>query len=59
LSPQAWYRSYARVEDQSLGGVVMWGLGGALDMLAVLVLVFRYLMSQESGAPWLSQGAPR
>jgi putative membrane protein len=59
LSPQAWYRSYASVEDQSLGGVVMWGLGGALDMLAVLVLVFRYLMSQESGAPWLSQGAPR
>ncbi len=48
LSPQAWYRSYASLEDQSLGGVVMWGLGGALDMLAVLILVFRYLMSQES-----------
>ncbi len=47
LSPQAWYRSYTSVEDQSLGGVVMWGLGGALDMLAVLILMFRYLLSQE------------
>jgi putative membrane protein len=47
LSPQAWYRSYASLADQSLGGVVMWGLGGALDMLAVLILMFRYLRSQE------------
>ncbi len=47
LSPQAWYRSYASTEDQSLGGMVMWGAGGALDMLAVLILVFRYLASQE------------
>ncbi|MGH8070762.1 MAG: hypothetical protein ACRERE_37110, partial [Candidatus Entotheonellia bacterium] len=47
LSPQAWYRSYASTEDQSLGGMVMWGAGGALDMLAVLILVFRYLLSQE------------
>jgi putative membrane protein len=51
LSPRAWYRSYASAEDQSLGGVVMWGLGGALDMLAVLVLMFLYLAGQEKGAP--------
>jgi len=51
LSPQAWYRSYASTEDQSLGGVVMWGVGGAVDMLAVLILMFRYLGSQEQTAP--------
>src|SRR5262245_26577963 len=63
LSPQAWYRSYASVEDQSLGGVVMWGLGGALDMLAVLILVFRYLVSQEGAGEEIGaykrMGGPR
>jgi putative membrane protein len=47
LSPGSWYRSYANVEDQSLGGLVMWGVGGAVDMLAVLILVGRYLASQD------------
>jgi putative membrane protein len=47
LSPESWYRSYASVEDQSLGGLVMWGVGGAVDMLAVLILVGRYLASQD------------
>jgi cytochrome c oxidase assembly factor CtaG len=51
LSPRAWYRSYASLEDQSLGGLVMWGVGGAVDMLAVLVLVFRYLGAMELGGP--------
>jgi cytochrome c oxidase assembly factor CtaG len=48
LSPRTWYRSYASPEDQALGGVVMWGAGGALDMLAVLILMFCYLSSEES-----------
>jgi putative membrane protein len=50
LSPGSWYRSYANVEDQSLGGLVMWGVGGAVDMLAVLILVGRYLASQDRAA---------
>jgi putative membrane protein len=58
LSPEAWYRSYASTEDQSLGGVVMWGLGGALDMLAVLILMFRYLASQDQTATPRSESAP-
>jgi putative membrane protein len=51
LSPESWYRSYASVEDQSLGGLVMWGVGGAVDMLAVLILVGRYLASQDRTVP--------
>jgi putative membrane protein len=47
LSPGSWYRSYASVEDQSLGGLLMWGVGGAVDMLAVLILIGRYLASQD------------
>jgi putative membrane protein len=61
LSPQAWYRSYASLEDQSLGGVVMWGLGGAVDMLAVLIVVFRYLAAQDvrdMGGPEMAPHTP-
>jgi len=52
LAPAVLYRSYAGVsrpdglgalEDQMWGGVVMWGLGGLIDMIAVLVLVYRSL----------------
>lgn len=51
LSPEAWYRSYASTADQSLGGLVMWGVGGAIDMLAVLILMARFLVSQDRAAP--------
>jgi putative membrane protein len=47
MSRETWYRAYPSAEDQSLGGLVMWGVGGAVDMLAVLVLVGRYLGSQD------------
>jgi putative membrane protein len=36
------YPSYA-LDDQAWGGIVMWGLGGLIDTLAVLVLVHRTL----------------
>ena len=51
LSPEAWYRAYASADDQSLGGVVMWGVGGAVDMLAVLILMARYLGAQDRTVP--------
>ena len=47
MSPESWYRAYPSAEDQSLGGLVMWGIGGAVDMLAVLILVVCYLGSQD------------
>ena len=51
MSPETWYRAYPSPEDQSLGGLVMWGIGGAVDMLAVLILVACYLGSQDRAAP--------
>ena len=42
LAPTVLYRAYAgpdALDDQAWGGVVMWGVGGAVDMLAVLVVV--------------------
>lgn len=59
LSPETWYASYRETsggwgltprEDQALGGVLMWGLGGAVDMLAVLVVLQRYLGSEDRRA---------
>lgn len=38
-------------EDQATGGLLMWGLGGAIDMLAVLVLIQRYLAAQDRRPP--------
>jgi cytochrome c oxidase assembly factor CtaG len=51
MSPDTWYRAYPNAEDQSLGGLIMWGLGGAVDMLAVLILVGCYLGSQDRAEP--------
>ncbi len=43
--------SLAPLEDQVWGGIVMWAGGGAADMLAVLVLVWRFLAASEHGTP--------
>jgi len=51
MSPESWYRAYPSAEDQSLGGLVMWGIGGAVDMLAVLILVGCYLGSEDRDVP--------
>jgi putative membrane protein len=45
-SPQPLYE-YGVVDDQALGGVLMWAVGGAVDMAAVLVLVYRFLAAGE------------
>ena len=45
-SPQPLY-AYGVVDDQALGGVLMWAVGGAIDMAAVLVLVYRFLAAGE------------
>ena len=47
VAPVVLYRTYATanglgaLDDQAWGGVVMWGLGGLIDMIAVLVLLYR------------------
>jgi cytochrome c oxidase assembly factor CtaG len=45
-----WYRAYPSAADQSLGGLIMWGLGGAVDMLAVLILLARFFSAQDRHA---------
>jgi putative membrane protein len=59
LAPTVLYRSYTgawrpnglgALEDQMWGGVVMWGLGGLIDMIAVLVLVYRSLAAAPGPA---------
>jgi cytochrome c oxidase assembly factor CtaG len=56
LSPTVWYRTYAAaapsagliaLDDQALGGVVMWAVGGLVDMLAVGLLLWSYLAASE------------
>jgi len=68
VAPWVLYSSYAlapRVlalgarEDQAWGGIIMWGAGGAIDMLVVLVLVFRLLGHQEQPAPIVIGIRPR
>jgi putative membrane protein len=39
--------AYGALDDQTLGGVLMWAVGGAVDMAAVLVCVYRFLAAGE------------
>lgn len=52
LAPVVLYRSYATMaghgslgalDDQAWGGVVMWGVGGLIEMIAILLLLHRCL----------------
>jgi cytochrome c oxidase assembly factor CtaG len=56
-SPVVLYPSYAAdrepgtlspLDDQALGGVVMWAVGGAVDMLAVILLLYRFFASDAA-----------
>lgn len=54
VSPRPLYAAYAvtpqALDDQARGGLVMWGLGGAIDMLAVLLALWSFLARDERGA---------
>lgn len=57
FSPSAWYRGYHHTEtfgltvlqDQQLGGLIMWVPGGVAYLAAGLVLVFRHYLSAAAG----------
>jgi putative membrane protein len=57
-TPEPLY-AYGVLEDQALGGVLMWGVGGAVDMAAVLVLVYRFLAAGERSSGPASLTASR
>ena len=42
------HRSTTRRSRTRLGGVVMWGVGGAVDMAAVLFVVYRFLAGRRA-----------
>jgi putative membrane protein len=46
--------AYGALDDQTLGGVLMWAVGGAVDMAAVLVCVYRFLAVSERTAGFAS-----
>lgn len=60
LSPHPLYLTYAAgpdaLEDQAHGGLVMWGLGGLIDMVAVLAVLWRFL---AGGGPARAIDRPR
>jgi putative membrane protein len=68
-SPTVLYSSYSAerrpggltpLDDQALGGVVMWGVTGAVDMLAVILLLNRYFALDEApGRPATVRPGPR
>jgi cytochrome c oxidase assembly factor CtaG len=43
--------AYGALDDQALGGVLMWAVGGTVDMGAVLYLVYRFLGLASLTAP--------
>jgi putative membrane protein len=66
LSPRVLYAPYAlgadtavALEDQAWGGIVMWAAGGAVEMAAVLVLVFKFLAAEEHRVSAVSLTARR
>lgn len=66
LSPRVLYAPYAlgagaavALEDQAWGGIVMWAAGGAVEMAAVLVLVFKFLAAEERRGPAVALTARR
>jgi putative membrane protein len=50
--------AYGALDDQALGGILMWGVGGAVDMAAVLLLVHRFLAASERRTDGASLTAP-
>ena len=64
LAPIVLYRTYAATHsgtvdalaDQTWGGIVMWGLGGLIEMLAVLVLLYRSFGDSEKKFAKLGDG---
>ena len=67
LSPRAWYHSYEEsaphwgltgVEDQQIGGLIMWMPGGITYLVVALFLLARLLSGRESSFDTSSAEAP-
>ncbi|MGH7334392.1 MAG: cytochrome c oxidase assembly protein [Candidatus Rokuibacteriota bacterium] len=67
LAPDVLYPSYAlaarsdgltALEDQAWAGILMWGAGGVIDMIATMAVLYQLLDHRDGGVGALSDAAP-
>ena len=51
LATHTWYPAYRSLDDQAMGGVIMWSVAGAAYLVAALALFFVWLAGLERAAP--------
>jgi putative membrane protein len=51
LAGHPWYASYRSLDDQAMGGVIMWSVAGVAYLVAALGLFFAWLARLEQSSP--------
>ena len=51
LAGHPWYASYPSLDDQAMGGVIMWSVAGVVYLGAALALFFAWLARLEQSSP--------
>ena len=51
LAGHTWYPAYRSLNDQAMGGVVMWAVVGTVYLVDAVVLFFRWLAGIERASP--------
>jgi putative membrane protein len=51
LASHPWYPAYRSLNDQAMGGVIMWSVVGTIYFLAAIVLFFSWLAGLERTSP--------
>jgi cytochrome c oxidase assembly factor CtaG len=51
LAGEPWYPAYRSLDDQALGGVIMWSVAGLAYFAAAVALFFTWLAGLERTSP--------
>ena len=51
LASHTWYPAYRSMNDQAMGGVIMWAVVGSAYLVAAVALFFRWLAGLERTSP--------
>ena len=51
LASHPWYPAYRSLDDQAMGGVIMWSVVGTAYFLAAIALFFAWLAGLERTSP--------
>jgi putative membrane protein len=51
LAAHTWYPAYRSINDQAMGGVIMWSVVGSAYLIAAVVLFFNWLAGLERSSP--------